>query len=266
LPQLHRGMLEILGIKNADKLVPLEDDEKPKDPVSENQAVLKGKPVKAFLYQDHKAHVAVHMSMLQDPLIQQMIGQNPKAPMIQAALMAHIAEHAGYIMRMQVEQQLGIPLPPEDEKLPPQVEMALSAMMAQASQQALMQNQAQAAQQQAQQQAQDPVLQLQQQELALKGQEIQLKGREVDIKEKALMVDAAARADAQRLREKEVSDRTQLEAMKVSAKIEEGKTAQSNEQQRAGLKVGADAAKAKGQQKLQALQILANLQQKGDNT
>jgi len=147
LPALHRGMLDVLGIKNAEKLVPIEDDMKPKDPVSENQAVLKGKPVKAFLYQDHKAHIAVHTAPMQDPTIMALIGQNPKAPMIQAAMMAHIAEHVGFAYRQQIEQQLGMPLPPEDEKLPPEVEVALSAMMAQAD---IAKNKAQAALQAAQ--------------------------------------------------------------------------------------------------------------------
>jgi hypothetical protein len=173
LPQLHRNMLEVLGIKNAEKLIPLEEDMKPTDPVSENQEILNCAPVKAFLFQDHEAHIAVHMAMIQDPMIQKLIGQNPKAPQMQAALMAHIAEHTGFAYRQKIEQQLGMSLPPQDEKLPPQIEMALSTMMAQAAQQVLQQNQASAAQQQAAQQAQDPVVQMQQQELALKQQEVQ---------------------------------------------------------------------------------------------
>jgi hypothetical protein len=153
--------------------------------VQENQNALKGTPLKAFLHQDHQSHIQVHMMLMQDPMIQQFIGQNPQAPKIMGAITAHIAEHVGYKMRQQIEQQLGMPLPPEDEKLPPQIEIALSGMMAQAAQQVLMQNQAQAAQMQAQQQAQDPVLQIQMQELQLKGQELELK------KQKMLM-DAAA--------------------------------------------------------------------------
>jgi len=179
LPQLHRRMLEVLGIKHAEKLVPLPDDQKPRDPVSENMAVLKGEPVKAFMYQDHQAHIQVHMAAMQDPLIMQLIGQNPRAPQMQAAMMAHIAEHVGFGYRQKIEQQLGMPLPPEDEKLPPEVETALSGMMAQAAQQVLQQNQAQAQQQQAQQQAQDPVLQLQKQELAIRQQEAQTKAQKV---------------------------------------------------------------------------------------
>ena len=198
LPQLHRNMLEVLGIKNADKLVPLEDDMKPKDPVSENMDCLKCEPLKAFLFQDHESHIKVHMAAMQDPLIAQLVGQNPKAPQIQAAMAAHIAEHVGFAYRQKIEQQLGMPLPPEGEKLPPQIEVALSGMMAQAAQQVLQQSQAQAAQQQAQQMAQDPVVQMQQQEL-------QIKQGELAIKEKKLQVDAAAQADRLKLEEKKVA-------------------------------------------------------------
>ena len=179
LPYLHRQMLEVLGIKHADKLVPLEDDQKPKDPVQENVAALKSEPLKAFMFQDHNSHIQVHMALLQDPMIQQMIGQNPKAPMIQAAITAHISEHVAYAYRQKIEQRLGVALPGEDEKLPPELENQLAGMMAQAAQQVLMQSQQVAAQQQAAQAAQDPVLQLQQQELQLKAQEVQIKGQKV---------------------------------------------------------------------------------------
>ena len=157
LPQLHRSMLEVLGIKNADKLVPLPEDQTPKDPVTENMQALKGEPLKAFLYQDHQAHIQVHMAAVQDPMVQQIVGQNPRAQQIMAAMMAHITEHVGYAYRQRIEQQLGMPLPPQDEKLPPEIELQLSSMMAQAAQQVLQQNQQLAANQQAQQQAQDPV-------------------------------------------------------------------------------------------------------------
>jgi hypothetical protein len=198
LPQLHRRMLEVLGIKNADKLVPLPDDQKPKDPVSENVSALKGEPLKAFFYQDHQSHIQVHMAAMQDPIVMQLIGQNPKAPMIQAAMMAHIAEHVGFAYRQKIEQQLGMPLPQDDKPMSPQVEMALSGMMAQAAQQVLQQSQQQAAQQQAQQQAQDPVLQMQQQELQLRQQELQIKQQEVQgklaIENKRVQIDAMAKA------------------------------------------------------------------------
>jgi hypothetical protein len=251
LPQLHRNMLEVLGIKNADKLVPLEEDQKPKDPVTENQAALKGKPMKAFLHQDHQSHIQVHMMLMQDPLIQQFIGQNPRAPAIGAALTAHIAEHVGYMMRQKIEQQLGMPLPPEDEPLPPQVEIALSGMMAQAAQQVLMQDQAKAAQQQAQQQAQDPVVQMQMQEL-------QLRAKEVEIKEKTMMANAAAASDKQQLEEQKVSGQLQIDAMRVGAQIKDSQAKQQFEQERAGVQMGADIAKNKAQSALQSAQIAAN--------
>ena len=245
LPQLHRSMLEVLGIKNAAKLVPLEEDMKPTDPVSENQNVLKGKPLKAFMYQDHQSHIQVHMMLLQDPLIQQFIGQNPRAPAIQAALTAHVAEHVGYMMRQKIEQQLGMPLPPEDEKLPPNVEIALSGMMAQAAQQVLMQDQAKAAQMQAQQQAQDPVVQMQLQEL-------QIKQGELELKKQKLMIDASIAADKQELEEQKVSGRLELDALKVGAQINESKTKSQFEQERAGIQMGAEIAKNQKQMDLQA--------------
>ena len=246
LPQLHRGMLDVLGIKNADKLVPLEEDMKPTDPVTENQHILKGEPAKAFLHQDHQSHIQVHMSMLQNPTVAQLIGQNPRAPMIQAALTAHVAEHVGFMMRQKIEQQLGLPLPPEGEQLPVNVEIALSGMMAQAAQQVLMQDQAKAAQMQAQQQQQDPVVQMQQQEL-------QLRAKEVELKEKKILVDAAIAADKQELEEQKVSGNLELEALRVGAQINESKNKAQFEQERAGVQLGVDIAKSKAQQLQQAM-------------
>jgi len=178
LPYLHRQMLEVLGIKNAAKLVPMQDDQKPRDPVSENMDVLKGKPLKAFSYQDHQAHITTHQTFMQDPMTAQMIGQNPMANQMMAALQAHIAEHFGYMYRNQIEQQVGAPIPSfdeDDEQIPQDIEFALSRMVAQASQQLLQQNQAAAAQQQAQAQAQDPIIQMQMQELQIKAQDVQRK-------------------------------------------------------------------------------------------
>ena len=236
LPQLHRRMLEVLGIKNPDKLIPLPDDEKPKDPVSENMALLKGSSAKAFLFQDHEAHIKVHMSLLQDPIVQQLVGQSPNAARIQAAIMAHVTEHVGYSYRQKIEQQLGMPLPPEDEKLPPQIELALSGMMAQAAQQVLQQSQGQAAQMQAQQNAQDPVLQMQQQELQVRQQEVQIKAQK-------------AQADAQlaqarlMLDEKKVSGEQQLAGLKVGAQIKDSQAKQAAQQEQEGLRLGIDVAK-----------------------
>jgi hypothetical protein len=227
LPKLHRGMLEVLGIKDADKLVPLPDDMKPRDPVAENMAVLKGEPVKAFFYQDHESHIKVHMSAMQDPIVMQLIGQNPKAPQLQAAMMAHVAEHVGYAYKMKIEQQLGMPLPPEDEKLPPEIEMQLSAMMAQAAQQVLQQSQAQAAQQQAQQQQQDPMVQMQQQELQLKQQELQLRSQEVQgklqIEQQRLQMDSMAKMEQAKQAEKKL----QIDALEKTGKLKMEKQRQN---------------------------------------
>jgi hypothetical protein len=208
LPQLHRGMLEVLGIKNADKLVPLPEDQKPKDPVSENMNALRGQPLKAFRHQDHESHIRVHMSAMQDPIIMQLMGQNPKANEIMAAMSAHVAEHVAFAYRQKIEQQLGVSLPAEDEQMPPEVELALSGMMAQAAQQVLQQSQQTAAQQEAQAKAQDPVLQLQQKELALRE-------REIDVKEKKVVGDLAARADEIDLKATEIAQRGEIDITKV---------------------------------------------------
>lgn len=245
MPQLHRGMLEVLGIKNADKLVPLPEDMKPTDPVTENMDILKMEPVKAFLYQDHAAHIQVHMSMLQDPTIMALVGQSPNAPKIQAAVMAHVTEHVGFAYRQKIEQQLGMALPPQEQKLPPQVEQALSTMMAQAAQQVLMRNQAQAAQQQAQQQMQDPLVQMQMQEL-------QLKAKELEIKEKKLAIDAAATADKLDLEKEKVGGQLELEALRVGAQIRESQLKNQAQNEIEGLRIGVDIAKSKAQERMQA--------------
>jgi len=175
LPILHREMMEVLGIKNADKIVPTREDAKPTDPISENMDALVGKPMKAFIYQDHQAHIATHMAFLQDPMIAQMIGQNPQAKQILASLQAHIAEHLGFQYRQQIEERLGAPLPAPNEELPEEVEVQLSRLVADAGKQLTQSHQQQAAQKKAEEQAKDPMLQLQQAELQVKAQEIQRK-------------------------------------------------------------------------------------------
>ena len=213
MPLLHRQMLEVLGIKEASKLVPMEEDQKPTDPVSENQNVLMMKPVKAFMYQDHQAHIMVHMSAMQDPKIMSLLQNNPMAAQLQQAMMAHINEHLGFEYRKQIELQLGMSLPPqkdesgEDINMDPEVEARLAPLLAQASQRLLASNQQQAAQQQAQQQAQDPMVQLQQQELQIKMAEQQRKvakdATDAQLKQEQLTIEAqrqqieAARAMAQ---------------------------------------------------------------------
>jgi hypothetical protein len=177
LPQLHRQMIEVLGVKNADKLVPTQDDLKPTDPVSENMDALVGKPLKAFIQQDHQAHIATHQSFMQDPMVAQMIGQNPQGQAIMAALQAHLAQHLGFQYRAQIEEQLGADLPPPNEELPEEIEVTLAQLMAKAGTQLSQANQQKQAQAQAQQQAQDPIFQLQQREVAIKEQEVQRKAQ-----------------------------------------------------------------------------------------
>ena len=179
LPQLHRQMLDVLGIKNAQKLVPLEDDERPTDPVTENMNMLKSKPLKAFISQDHDAHISVHQSFLQDPNITQGIAQNPKANQMISAMQAHLAEHLGFHYRQEIEKQMGVTLPSPEEKLPPEVEVQLSQLIAQAGKQLLEENKGEAAQQQAQQMQQDPLVQMQQQDLAIKQKDSDTKAQKV---------------------------------------------------------------------------------------
>jgi hypothetical protein len=247
LPQLHRGMLEVLGIKNAEKLVPLPEDMKPVDPITENMNILTGKPVKAFLQQNHEAHLAAHNALLNDPMIGQTLGQNPQAQVLIAALHAHIAEHIGYAYRVQIEQQLGQPLPPPDSPMAEQIDQQLAPLLAQAAQQVLQQSQATMAQQQAAQAAQDPVLQLQAQELAIKEKELALKERKI-------AADAAAKADELDLRREEIANRTELEATKLGASIAEKQRTQRDQQEREGMRMGIDVMKSREQNAARAQQ------------
>jgi hypothetical protein len=244
LPSLHRQMLDVLGIKNADKLVPTEDDQKPRDPVSENMSILKGKPVKAFLYQDHEAHIQAHMSLAQDPLVQQMVGQSPQANQIAAAMAAHIAEHLGFAYRSRVEAAMGVELPMPDEDMPPEIEVQISRLVSQAAAVVLQQSQSQVAQQEAAaQQAQtatDPLIQLQQQELQLKAQEVQIKAKKTDADielEKARLQLEAARIQ---------SDERKAGAQ-MGFKAAESKEKLQAQQEIEGARMGVDIAKAKQQ-------------------
>jgi hypothetical protein len=246
MPLLHRQMLDVLGIKNATKLIPMDEDQKPTDPISENQNVLMTKPVKAFMYQDHAAHITVHMSLMRDPKVAQLLQGNPMAPQLQAAMQAHINEHLGFEYRKQIEQQLGMSLPAqkdesgEDVNMDPEVEARLAPLLAQAAQQLLQQNQAQAAQQQAQQQAQDPMVQMQQQELALKA-------KEVEIKEKKLAIDAAAQADKLHIEQDRIAAQKEIAGMQVGAKAQGDKMRLAAEQLSEGTRMGLDMAKHKTQ-------------------
>ena len=220
LPQLHRQMIEVLGVKNADKLVPTKDDAKPRDPISENMDALVGKPMKAFIYQDHDAHIATHMSFMKDPQIAQMIGQNPQAQQIMASLQAHIAEHLGFSYRKQIEERLGAPLPAPNEQLPEEVEVQLSRLVADAGKQLTQAHQQQAAQQQAQQTAQDPMFQLQQAELQVKQAEVQRKAAkdrmDAQLKQAELERKVADDAMDAELRQQELAIDAKKEGMKMS--------------------------------------------------
>jgi hypothetical protein len=219
--ELNKQMLEVLGVKNIGKLIPSADDQKPKDPVSENMNIINGKPVKAFMYQDHEAHIKVHMTAMQDPKIAQLIGQNPQAQVIQAAAMAHINEHIAFAYRQQIEKQLGASLPAPDDTLPETVEVELSKLTAQAAEQLLQLNQKEAAQQQAQQQAQDPLIQMQQQELAIKEKEVMIKEQktmaDIELDKARLMldkekIDSQERIEGAKLGAKSAFDKDKLEA------------------------------------------------------
>jgi hypothetical protein len=219
LPLLHRQMLDVLGIKDAQKLIPMAEDQKPQDPISENQNVLMMKPVKAFLYQDHAAHIAVHMAAMQDPKIIALLKNNPQAPQLQLAMMAHINEHLGFQYRIEIEQQLGMTLPPqydesgEEQNMSPEVEARLAPMLAQAAQRLLQMNQAQAQQQQAQQQAQDPIIQMQQQELQLKAAEQQRKVQKDQ-------VDAQLKAEQLKIERARIASQAALEAAKTQSQMQ----------------------------------------------
>jgi hypothetical protein len=242
LPLLHRQMIEVLGIKNASKLVPVEDDAVPTDPVQENQNLLTGKPVKAFMEQNHQAHLGVHMAAMQDPKIMQIIGQNPQAQAIQAAAMAHINEHVAFEYRRQVEEQMGMVLPGEDQQKHLSSEQAdqIAIMAAQAAKQLLQKNQQQAAQQQAQQQMQDPVVQMQQQELQIKMQELQLKAQKQQI-------DAAAKADQLEVEKSRIDAQKEIAAMQVAATAAAAKDKLAKMQELEGTRMGIDAAKHRAQ-------------------
>jgi hypothetical protein len=243
LPILHRQMIEVLGVKNAEKLVPTDDDMTPRDPVSENMAFLNGKPTKAFIYQDHDAHIAVHTSMMQDPLIMAQVGQNPQAQKMMAEIQAHLSEHLAFAYRKKVEEQLGVPLPPPDEQMPEDAEVMLSRLVAQGAQQVLAASKGQAASQQAQQMQQDPVMQLQQAELAIKKQEadtkalkvkgdLQLKAEELSLKaqESAAKTGEDPAMASMRLQQ-EIMQAQELHGMEMAAKRMELEQAQAQQQQ-----------------------------------
>ena len=246
LPLLHRQMLEVLGIKDAQKLVPMTDDQKPEDPVTENQNILMMKPVKAFAYQDHEAHILTHTSAMQDPKIAALVGQMPQAQGIMGAMQAHIAEHLGFAYRVQIEKQLGMNLPPQTDdegdnaNIDPEVEAILAPMIAQAAQRLLAQNQQEAQQQQAQQQAQDPIVQMQQQELQLKQAELQRKTAKDQL-------DAQIKGQQLGLEKERIDNQAQIESMRIASKVAENQEERNAQQMEFGIKAGLEAEKNKQQ-------------------
>jgi hypothetical protein len=249
-------MLDVLGIRNAQKLIPLEEDQKPQDPITENMNVLRQKPLKAFVYQDHEAHILAHFNFIKDPLTAQVIGQNPQAQMMGAALQAHIAEHFGFKYRQMIEQQLGAPLPyfkDEDEDfIPEEYELQISRLVAQASTQLLQQNQAQAAQQQAQQQAQDPIIQMQQQELQIKAQD-QMRKAEKD------KIDAQLKAEQLSIERQRVEGQLEIDGTRLGASLSKDKDVLDRKSEFDGTKLGIETAHKKAQITTQKQQIAAQL-------
>ena len=262
LPSLHRQMIEVLGVKNADKIIPLPSDAKPRDPITENMDLMTGKPTKVFMYQDHEAHMQVHMALMQDPKIAATIGQSPQAQQMQAAIQAHVMEHMAFQYRREIEKQLGAALPPlpqdnnEDYDLPPEFEAQLSQLTAVAAARVLQKDQAEAQQQQAQQQQQDPLVQMQQMDLQIKqllaqtkAQQAQMDGQirmaEQQRKTQKDMVDAAAKLDELELRKAEISATQQLDAARLGVDIQKDKAALAAKQQIEGVRLGLDIGKAR---------------------
>ena len=242
MPVLHRQMIEVLGIKNAAKLVKTEDDQIPTDPVQENQDVLTGKPVKAFVQQNHEAHIKVHMMAMQDPKIAQIMAQNPQAQIMQAAMLAHINEHVGFQYRLEIEKRMGIPIPSEDQnkQVPPEMADHIAIMAAEAAQQLFTQNSQEAKQQQAQQQMQDPIVQMQMQELQIKMEDLKLK-------QQKQAMDAAAKADQIRVEESRIAAQKEIAAMQVGATAAANKDRLSKQMELDGARLGVDVAKHRAQ-------------------
>jgi hypothetical protein len=237
LGELHRQMLEVLGIRNVDKILPLTDDFKPKDPVSENMDIMTGKPAKAFMYQDHTAHIQVHSAAAQDPKIQQIIGQSPNAGAIQGALMAHIAEHVAFQYRIEIERMMGVPLPHPDEELPEDIEVELSRAVAMASAKLLQKDQAEAQMMQNQALQEDPVVQMQQKEVAIKEAEVQRKVQKDQ-------TDAALKAENMRLVDERdrmrIQSQEEIAGAQIGAKIGDAEMKQETEGAKLGAKIAAD--------------------------
>jgi hypothetical protein len=252
MPLLHRQMIEVLGVKNANKLVKTEDDQVPTDPVQENQNVMTGQPVKAFVQQNHEAHIQVHMMAMQDPKIVQIISQSPQAQMIQAAMLAHINEHVGFQYRMEIEKRMGISIPVEDQnkQIPPEMANHIAIMAADAAKQLFTQNTQEAKQQQAQQQMQDPIVQMQMQELQIKQGELQLKQQKQQI-------DAAAKADQIRVEESRIAVQKEIAVMQVAANSAAKLDQMNKKAESDGARLGVDIQKHRAQMAMQNAQKTA---------
>jgi len=253
MPQLHRQMLEVLGIQNASKLVSLEDDAKPQDPITENMNVFKGKPVKAFIYQDHEAHIMAHQNFLQDPMTAAMMGQNPQAQAIMGALQAHMAEHYGFKYRQQIEQEMGAPLPymkdgQDEEQLPEEYEVQISRLVAQASTQLLQKHQAEQAQQIAQQQAEDPIIQMQKQELDIKARDLDRR----TIKDKA---DIDLRQRQLDIEEQRTMGTLEIEGTKMGIKMEQDRDKLDRDSELEATRMGIDMQDKVVQRRISAAQL-----------
>ena len=244
LPVLHRQMLDVLGIKNYQKLVPIEEDKKPQDPVTENQDILMMKPVKAFLYQDHQAHIQVHMAAMQDPKIMALVSKNPQAPAMQAAMMAHINEHIAYEYRKQMEMRMGIQLPPPDKDdqtgIPEEMEVQISQMAAQAAGQMLQQNQQEAQAQQNQQAQQDPLVQMQQKEL-------QLKEQDMELRKQKMLLDAATNEDKLEIERERIASQEKIAGMQVGVKAAKDRAELESREKIDGLRIGSEISKTQAQ-------------------
>lgn len=243
LPYLHRQMLEVLGIKNADKLIPMDDDLRPTDPVSENMNIINNKPVKAFLYQDHEAHIAVHMAAIQDPEIQQIVGQSPTAPAMMAAMAAHISEHVAFAYRKKIEDAAGVPYPAPDAEMSESLELDISRLAGAAASKVLQESQQKAAGKQAEQQAQDPIVQMQQVELQIKGKEVEIKEKDVLIKQQKLMVDVAEAKDRMDIDRERIASAERIAGLQVGAKVSTAKAQLESKDKLDGMRLGVEVAR-----------------------
>jgi hypothetical protein len=285
MPLLHRQMLEVLGVKNANKLIPMDDDQTPTDPVTENQNILMQKPVKAFLTQNHQAHIQVHMTAMQNPHIQELMQGNPAAQTVQAAMMAHVNEHLGFEYRVQIEQQLGFALPPQHDEsgddipMDPQVEAQLAPMLAQASQRLLQMSQSQKSQEQAQKQAQDPIVQMQMQELQIKAAEQQRKAQkdaqDAQLRQAQLAVEQQRITSQKEIATAQIAAKQQnesralnVDAMKAAAQMKQQNRLENRRDNIDALKTAVDIKHKDQQQKKElfadALKTIHMKKQKGE--